>query len=469
MSQNLQHQQPTSRATPPAICADIGSGDSGHAVYLGNPGGWVTGGAGEFWGLWVVWETSENHGQLWATGKLFPWKQLLQKLGHNALVCVNWPDAVLFLDKSTHHVASLKPYKTMDHIGYTLSLIQTTKMSGNNSIPLDLLTSKRLVIIGAPPLHDSKSPKAKRIFYNGKTNYDGPACLPNPAMTQIERQVGGGKSTNRNPKDDEHSSLSPSPAPRTLCSMLHKGAVKKQHLSVKGTPKSTNGHKKVEVVITTMANKVGKWPPSIITVRDSSEPGEQRRSVPKKRLWIISSFDSNFSSDKRLPATIMTGDSSAKQLTTPLEIDTTQHSSPKVVKNSSQSRPALKQTRLQFIPPLSSEELETHPLGDELNAMPSQPSEKLCAKQLIHSQQSSSRIQEDQQGSIVSQEPGSDWLPSVQNQEPPHLEALCKSHPDQSPSVPHQELPAPDIQQGNVQLLFMILIRNDNKAIPSKY
>ena len=39
---------------------------------------------------------SESHGQTWASGKLFPWKQLPQKLGQNALVCINWPDAVLF-------------------------------------------------------------------------------------------------------------------------------------------------------------------------------------------------------------------------------------------------------------------------------------------------------------------------------------------------------------------------------------
>ncbi|KAI6162691.1 hypothetical protein EDD17DRAFT_1507840 [Pisolithus thermaeus] len=53
----------------------------------------------------------------------------------------------------------------------------------------------------------------------------------------------------------------------------------------------------------------------------------------------------------------------------------------------------------------------------------------------IQSQQSSSRIQEDQQGSRVSQEPGSDWF-----------QILCKSHPDQSPSVLHQELSTADIQ-----------------------
>ncbi|KAI6024938.1 hypothetical protein BKA83DRAFT_4491732 [Pisolithus microcarpus] len=156
--------------------------------------------------------------------------------------------------------------------------------------------------------------------------------------------------------------------------------------------------------------------------------------------------------------------------------------------------PALKKTKLQFISQLSSEELETHALGDELNVTLSraytehqQPSEELYTKrsaglqvalsppkenqlanppshasnpdklpnlpskeplhdEVIQSQWSSSRIQADHQGSIVSQEPGSDQLPGVQNQEPPCLEALCESHPDQSPSVLHQELPAPDIQ-----------------------
>ncbi|KAI5985344.1 hypothetical protein EDD15DRAFT_2374203 [Pisolithus albus] len=394
---------------------------------------------------------------------------------------------------------------------------------------LDLLASKRPVIIGAPPLHDLKSSKAKRVFYNGKTDYDGPARLPNPAMTRIKRQVGGGKSTNRTPEDDEHSSLSPSPAPRTLRSTLHKGAVEERHSSAKGAPKSTNDHKKVEVVITTTANKVGKRPPSIISVGDSSEPGEknigledkevpndyselflsedeeapstckrklksqqslhprkrvetslnkkstqlsepkvmkalsQTRPAPKKRLRIVSPFDSDSSSEERLPGIITTGNSCAKQLATPLETDTTQPSSPKVVKDSSQSRPALKKTRLRFISPLSSEELETHTLGDELNAASSrvhtehqQPSEELYAKQSrlqvalsppkenqlanppshdsnpdeppnlpseepLHDEatQSSSRIQEDQQGGIVPQEPGSDRLPGARNQEPP--------------------------------------------------
>ncbi|KAI6017670.1 hypothetical protein BKA83DRAFT_14986 [Pisolithus microcarpus] len=360
---------------------------------------------------------------------------------------------------------------------------------------LDLLASKSPVIIGAPPLHDSKSSKAKRIFYNGKTDYDGPARLPNPAMTRIKRQVGGGKSTNRTPEDDEHSSLSPSPAPRTLRSTLHKGAVEDWHSSVKGAPKSRNDHKKVEVVITTTANKVGKWPPSIITVGDSSEPGEtsigledkevpndygelflsedeqapstrkrklksqqslrpgkrvatslntksmqlsepkvmkalsRTKSAPKKRLRIISPFDSDSSSEERPPGTITTRDSSAKQLATPLEIDTTQPSSSKAVKDLSQSRPALKKTKLRFISPLSSEELETHALGDELNATSSractehqQPSEELYTKQPAGLQVALSPPKENQLANPPSHASNPDELPNLPSEEPPHDE-----------------------------------------------
>ncbi|KAI5985807.1 hypothetical protein EDC04DRAFT_2913639 [Pisolithus marmoratus] len=53
-------------------------------------------------------------------------------------------------------------------------------------------------------------------------------------------------------------------------------------------------------------------------------------------------------------------------------MDTAQPSSPKVVKGSPQTRPAIKKPRLQSISPLSSElsseeEVETHPSGDQLN------------------------------------------------------------------------------------------------------
>ena len=54
---------------------------------------------------------------------------------------------------------------------------------------VDLLTSKKPVILGALPLHDSGSLKAERIFYNGKVDYEGPAHLINRAVTWIKRQI----------------------------------------------------------------------------------------------------------------------------------------------------------------------------------------------------------------------------------------------------------------------------------------
>ncbi|KAI6026762.1 hypothetical protein PISMIDRAFT_15252 [Pisolithus microcarpus 441] len=247
------------------------------------------------------------------------------------------------------------------------------------------------------------------------------------------------------------------------------------------------------------ANKVGKRPPSIITVGDSSEPGETSIGLEDKE--VPNDYGELFlSEDKQAPSTrkrklksqqslcprkrvatslnMKSTQLSELKLATPLEIDTTQPSSSKVVKDLSQSRPALRETRLRFILPWSSEELDTHPLGDELNATSSrahtehqQPSEELYTKpptglqvapslpkenqlanlpshesnpnelpnlpfeepphdEVIQFEWSSSRIQEDQRGGIVSQEPGSDWLPGVQNQEPPCLEGETYQAPN---------------------------------------
>ena len=90
----------------------------------------------------------------------------------------------------------------------------------------DLLASKKPVIVGALLLHNSESLKVKRIFNNGKVDYEGPARLLNRAMTQIKRQIAGGKAANNmgtnDTDNDELSSLSPSPAPETLHSKLQK-------------------------------------------------------------------------------------------------------------------------------------------------------------------------------------------------------------------------------------------------------
>ncbi|KAI6019345.1 hypothetical protein PISMIDRAFT_10724 [Pisolithus microcarpus 441] len=221
-----------------------------------------------------------------------------------------------------------------------------------------------------------------------------------------------------------------------------------------------------------MAKKVGKQPPSIITIRDSSEPSEtnigvgeeapdnyaqlflsddeqgpstckrkanfqqslcptkrvasslnmnpmqlsnlkvmkvplQPRSVPKKRLQIVSPFNSDSSREERLPGAIMAGDSSMKQLASSLESDTIQLPSPKVVNASPQTRPATKKSQLQFILPLGSELSSEEELGsdrprDEPNATSSKasidgqrPLVEIHVKQSTHTQLAPSKPQEN--------------------------------------------------------------------------
>ncbi|KAI6100450.1 hypothetical protein EDD16DRAFT_1717422 [Pisolithus croceorrhizus] len=387
----------------------------------------------------------------------------------------------------------------------------------------DLLASKKAVIIGAPPLHDSKSSRAKRIFYNGKTDYDGPVCLPNPAKTRIKRQVGGGKTTNRIAEDDGHSSSSPSPV-RTLRSMMHKAAVGERDSSGKGAPKSMYSRKKVEVVVTMTAKKLGKQPPSIITIGDSSEPGEtnigndeqrpstrkrkadsqqslrptkqvatslnmnttqfsnpkvtkapsQPRIAPKKRLQIVSPFDSDSPSEERLPGAITARDSSTKQLASSLESDTIWLPSPKVMNASPQTRPVTKKNKLRFISPLSSElssekELRSDPPRDEPNATSSkastdcqQPSVEIHIKQSRHTQLAPSPPQEKRLSDVPSHH---GELPNLPSQEPLRNEetqsqqpsrqvqedqqssrTLNEPHTIRLPSELHQEPPQPEVQ-----------------------
>ena len=127
----------------------------------------------------------------------------------------------------------------------------------------DLLASKKPVIIGAPPSSDSKLTKAMRIFYNGRANYEGPACLLNPAATRIKKQVGGGKVTKTmaqysDGKNDGSLSLSPSPVLMKLCSAPHRGRkelVDKTAMerdSSVGPLNPRHRHKKVEVVVPTV-------------------------------------------------------------------------------------------------------------------------------------------------------------------------------------------------------------------------
>ncbi|KAI6103436.1 hypothetical protein F5141DRAFT_1065251 [Pisolithus sp. B1] len=407
----------------------------------------------------------ESHSQSWASGKLFPWKQLPQKLGQNAL----------------------------DHRPYRLHFKFEPNSKSDPQL-VDLLASKKAVIIGTPPLHDSRSSRAKRIFYNGKTDYDGPAHLPNPAKTKIKRQVGGRKTTNRTAEDDGHLSSSPSPIPRMLHSTMHKAAVGERDSSGKGAPKSMYGHRKVEAVVTMMAKKLGKQLPSIITIGDSSEPGEtnigvgedasdnyaqlflsddeqgpstcehkvtkvpsQARTAPKKRLRIISLFNSDSSSEERLLGAITARDSSMKQLASSLESDTIQLPSPKVMNASPQTRLVTKKNKLWFISPLSSElssekELGSDPPRDEPNATSSKAS--------IDHQQPSVEIHIKQSHSVTA--PGKSLCAMKRhNSNSPHVGSKRIS----SPAEPRVSIVLSDYQCNCNSLNHISMLANQLPAI----
>ena len=211
------------------------------------------------------------------------------------------------------------------------------------NLPLaDLLTSKRPMIIGAPPLHNSALLKAKRIFYNGKVDYEGLAWLLNRAMTRIKKQIGGGKATNSTraqDSDDELSSLSLSPAPVTLRSKLQKATTESEDIIVegrdpslqKGALKSTHGHKRVEVVLMQPARKAGKRAPSVIVVRGSS--GSEEMNIGGK-CKVSDNFAEPFvSEDEQDPSTIHKRKAKSQQSSRPtkrmvssLDTNTTQPS-----------------------------------------------------------------------------------------------------------------------------------------------
>ena len=149
---------------------------------------------------------------------------------------------------------------------------------------MDLLASKIPVIHGAPPLCDSDSLRGKRVFFNGKVDHEGPACLPNTAKTWIREQVGGGKppasKTGLGSDINDLFDMSPSPAPMQLRSTKQKGAKDvagdTDLLPPIRLPKATVRRKKVEVIVTKKAGKAATGGPSVITIPDTSDSDAEK-------------------------------------------------------------------------------------------------------------------------------------------------------------------------------------------------
>ncbi|KIM52665.1 hypothetical protein SCLCIDRAFT_90312, partial [Scleroderma citrinum Foug A] len=122
---------------------------------------------------------SGRHGQTWASGKLLPWKHLPQKLAQNALVCENWPE-VLFPGQERSSRSKPKGISDLTIVECS-QIVAATRDNGPHKLQFrfdpynkaDLSTSRKPVIIGAPPPYDSKLTHAMRLFSNGKIDYNG--------------------------------------------------------------------------------------------------------------------------------------------------------------------------------------------------------------------------------------------------------------------------------------------------------
>jgi len=182
---------------------------------------------------------------------------------------------------------------------------------------VDLLASKFPVIHGAPPLSDSNSLRGKRVFFNGKVDYEGPARLPNATKTWIRKQVGGGKppASKTDPGSDIEDifDLSPSPAPKHLHSTKQKGAKgsvtnveeEKDSPPLIRLPKSTFRQKKVEVVVTKRPGKATMGEPSIITIQDTSDSDYilEEINAGDKHGALIDSSSNACPSEEQVPYT----------------------------------------------------------------------------------------------------------------------------------------------------------------------
>ena len=223
-------------------------------------------------------------------------------------------------------------------------------------------------------------------------------------MTHIKRQIGGGKASNSmraQDSDDELSSLSPSPAPVTLCSKSQKAATESEDNIVedrvpslqKGTLKSTHSCKRVEVVLTKPLMKACKRAPSVIVVRGSSRSEET--NIDSKCKVFGNSTEPFVSEDEQDPSTMHKQKAKSQQSSRPtkrmlssLDTNTTQPSNLKAVKPSLRTRSLKKNPRLQIILLPNSEssdedESEIHPPKDcESQSTPVPVQHPLSTKQL---------------------------------------------------------------------------------------
>ena len=226
--------------------------------------------------------------------------------------------------------------------------------------------SKIPVILGAPPLSESTAAKGKRVFYNGKIDREGLACLPNLAKTCIKKQVGGGKQPATKAIEDSNikslSDMVPTPTPMQPCATKWKGvkgsipdATEDRNLPTPITlPKAVLGRKRVEIVLTSKPTRkpTMSWPTMITISSGSNDIPEEMPAGDAPKKTSVSHSEATLSEEQALSTRkrkVKGPDSprAMKRATPNRHTD-----QPKGTHKSSQTRPVTKKTRFHILSPL---------------------------------------------------------------------------------------------------------------------
>ncbi|KIK11681.1 hypothetical protein PISMIDRAFT_19328 [Pisolithus microcarpus 441] len=123
----------------------------------------------------------------WASGRLFPWKNLPKNLARSSVVCYNFPDNVLF------------PDLTLAECGILIAALTDKSKDGLHFVVKPdahdaLYYSQSPIIYGTPPDSDSKHAFAKRMYANLKCDRNGAARKSSASATRLKKKKTG-KST----------------------------------------------------------------------------------------------------------------------------------------------------------------------------------------------------------------------------------------------------------------------------------
>ncbi|KAI5981523.1 hypothetical protein EDD15DRAFT_2379435 [Pisolithus albus] len=139
----------------------------------------------------------------WASGRLFPWKNLPKNLARSSVVCYNFPDNVLFPgeERHPHPKSGSKGISdlTLAECGILIAALTDKSKNGLHFVVKPdahdaLYYSRSPVIYGAPPDSDSKHAFAKRMYANLKCDRNGAARKSSASATRLKKKKTG-KST----------------------------------------------------------------------------------------------------------------------------------------------------------------------------------------------------------------------------------------------------------------------------------